>query len=1571
MHHRSESVWALGRGARVALFGAIVLILSSCGEDPPGPDRFGPWAGTCERVAEVIAESHSCRRDDECPCAMACVLGQCVSSCTENADCATGEVCDSFGRCTTIDRANRPIPPGTAVRRAPSGTPRKDVDPGDPSPGDPGTSPTDEPRADDVRVPLREGTLRLDRSSVELLSADAVASFRVFAHGAPVEVARVVARPGVLVQCDEGGQFGGECAVGPFEPEAIPLEIRVRSDGEWPTTDERASIALFAGTAAHEVGVIKRGGPLEGEIEREGVYEGTAWLVGAGLTARTTEDKLSDDLARLKLSVKAKIYAQGNGSYTVAFDEPRHAVFPRGAVGTLSVTSGSSDWQLSIPSLQYLGDDVDNPEPEALDVHARVTMTNATFRDGVLLGDVITRFEGVTTSQYAPFVRWRLSLSRSGALEEGDTPPSVVERPVADVSARAYTPFVEENNLGSIPDFYALTHLEQVVAAWCTPKNADDPVTKLSIPVDIRGDLRCESGSSQLAFSSSFGTLLERGDYIDSCVRAFDPLNIEWGEVSSAEPCANRARAVSTIALALTTDRDRALGNASTPNLPLSRLGSRALQLWLGAQSLTGSDPMRLALLGPLLPGGPDVDKLRYYAKYENAFEALQRSITAWDVLLHPRVGVALAAMAPEALKNPDYRMGFPDVDKTEFSGGEQSVGLPVNILAALTSQLEGVTGLVDALANQRITGREASRYAEELANFMPRSVVLFAIAQGLRDAARSDGPEPWENSWLAVRAKYGSALAKLSEDLRALEAERNPLGIEDTDLPLYRLGEQEGAHGRFSAVSDSLLGREDSAEPAIAAVLIDRAREAELLARESIANVLARDYESELQSAAIARNLESIKRYYGEQVTSLCGFDHLDSLSVLDQPELVDANTCFLAPECLPSPEEAAARASRIDQSHQACLYAKYRRVLGDAVTTYDEELDYLLDALEPSFRMGQPLPELPEDVLTLLQASKQTTGGLRLPATVDSSAILAARTLCDSAREASEASRPKVAPESCTTTDDCPVGTVCDGSVGRCAVPAEVSEACYQGALGSQLLAIRAAVIELSIAKEEFDDYTRRYESALKSCSYLASAAEKAAQLNAALDKVLTRLESAKLAMDIVEKTAQVVREIAASAATDPVRAASMGVQIVAGAVETAAFAISAGLAVEMEQAIREHANAIDALDRETEVKICLNEAEMELIGADAAQKRVARQEQEIRNLLYEFASMQSDVTSAIEEGLASLAHESARAVLPANADYWLDANVDLFQQRMRRARRALYLAILGVEYEFQQTSAERGNVLAAQTTADLEGILSRVRDGVRRGAPLGGGNPTELRSVLSLRKNILQLADRSKTVPGWHNLSDVERFQHLLVSPEFAVYDENGTYLGQEIPFSLAPIGTTGLADPAGIPLFSGLSCAERLWSVNAVVLGSKLMKASDTSITSLQIRKRNTFESQWCSGVHSTPSQIASTRPGVNLFIDPLSASSWSQDATLASLTNGGATAFSFATVQARLNIDQKTLESNDYTDGASTALAGRGAFGEYTVFIPRTSLSINGGAGLVLENVEDILIRLDYVAAERQ
>ncbi len=79
----------------------------------------------------------------------------------------------------------------------------------------------------------------------------------------------------------------------------------------------------------------------------------------------------------------------------------------------------------------------------------------------------------------------------------------------------------------------------------------------------------------------------------------------------------------------------------------------------------------------------------------------------------------------------------------------------------------------------------------------------------------------------------------------------------------------------------------------------------------------------------------------------------------------------------------------------------------------------------------------------------------------------------------------------------------------------------------------------------------------------------------------------------------------------------------------------------------------------------------------------------------------------------------------------------------------------AILTTEYEFQFTSLERAKALSAKTPTELEDSLKRVRDLVRRGAPTGGGNPTQLIAVLSLKKNLLQPARlRARVHRGDHH-------------------------------------------------------------------------------------------------------------------------------------------------------------------------------------------------------------------------
>lgn len=59
-----------------------------------------------------------------------------------------------------------------------------------------------------------------------------------------------------------------------------------------------------------------------------------------------------------------------------------------------------------------------------------------------------------------------------------------------------------------------------------------------------------------------------------------------------------------------------------------------------------------------------------------------------------------------------------------------------------------------------------------------------------------------------------------------------------------------------------------------------------------------------------------------------------------------------------------------------------------------------------------------------------------------------------------------------------------------------------------------------------------------------------------------------------------------------------------------------------------------------------------------------------------------------------------------------------------------------------------------------------------------------------------------------------------------------------------------------------------------------------------------------------------------------------------------------------------------LERDDYANGSTSELAARGLYGEYALFIPAEVLSIDGSDGLVLEHVDDILLRFDYVSVAR-
>jgi hypothetical protein len=288
-------------------------------------------------------------------------------------------------------------------------------------------------------------------------------------------------------------------------------------------------------------------------------------------------------------------------------------------------------------------------------------------------------------------------------------------------------------------------------------------------------------------------------------------------------------------------------------------------------------------------------------------------------------------------------------------------------------------------------------------------------------------------------------------------------------------------------------------------------------------------------------------------------------------------------------------------------------------------------------------------------------------------------------------------------------------------------------------------------------------------------------------------------------------------------------------------------------------------------------------------------------------------------------------------------------------------------------------RATVLAAQTPADLKDVINGLLSYTATNR-VNGNSPSNLEVVLSLRQHLLQLEDRSNAPKGEQTLSDIQRFRVLLQDARFASFDDSGSYQGQQIPFTLAPLGTLKLGNSLGIPVIAGQDCAERIWSTNASVLGDSktLVHGDQSTFTRMDLLKNNTFFSQWCSAPSDAPQfQQASVRPSVNLFRDPeFGATSVGSNPIGGDLGLGNETEqFTRARMQPRLNVSRTDFEGTMYANGQTGELAARGLYGDYALFIPSAVLSVpqSDGSfsdGLNLNAIDDVLLRFDYVSVAR-
>jgi len=547
-----------------------------------------------------------------------------------------------------------------------------------------------------------------------------------------------------------------------------------------------------------------------------------------------------------------------------------------------------------------------------------------------------------------------------------------------------------------------------------------------------------------------------------------------------------------------------------------------------------------------------------------------------------------------------------------------------------------------------------------------------------------------------------------------------------------------------------------------------------------------------------------------------------------------------------------------------------------------------------------------------------------------------------------------------------------------------------CYRGSMGDLAFSLRGAAKDLAIARSSFADHLDAYDIEMRTCYIKVASNQKLDELRAGHDAKMQSLRDSKAEADKGVAIANGVFNCAEAA----VGAASAGVgaqMVVAGAAAAVACGAAIAVAVEQVKSIdlqkqmddteAEYQSEITQVQENTDVQICMNEAHQQLVGMRTASQQIER-------ALIDFAHVSSDLQGAIssaqqayDEGRTQLAVAQGRTVRPPALDAWVDARVDAYVAAMSKARRTAYLAERAVEYEYQASLAARAQILTADTPAQLAQALSDLRN-TSGTLGINGHRPSQLKVVLSLRDHLLQLWDTSHVAQGEQRLSPSDRFKLLLQDPQYALF-ANGAYAGQRIPLQIVPLGALH-GDTKGIEIFATTDCAERIWSVNASILGSgTLVRGQATTFTRMDLLKSNTFYSQLCSAPSGgNPFQIASVRPSRNLFKDPGFglAGPMTSGAPMDPNVPNEVTLDSRARIQAYFNVPRDKFEEDAYANGETSELAARGLYGEYALFFPAGILSVaqrdgQGNVtgysdGLDLGAVDDILLRIDYVSVAR-
>jgi hypothetical protein len=371
--------------------------------------------------------------------------------------------------------------------------------------------------------------------------------------------------------------------------------------------------------------------------------------------------------------------------------------------------------------------------------------------------------------------------------------------------------------------------------------------------------------------------------------------------------------------------------------------------------------------------------------------------------------------------------------------------------------------------------------------------------------------------------------------------------------------------------------------------------------------------------------------------------------------------------------------------------------------------------------------------------------------------------------------------------------------------------------------------------------------------------------------------------------------------------------------------------------------------------ESNACWDEVNLRLrdvgFGIEFAKEQIIALEQS----WFRFDELRRSTERSLAEARAVIAREEGRTVPSVAHHFWTDEKIARFRHEMEQARRMTFLAMRAIEFELQQSLGLRSAILSATHPDELEAIAEEL-DAERGARSLNGRRPAAGTEVLSLRSDILGLRDLAPQGAGERTDSATRRLQEILTSPDYAVWNDDGTYLGQAIPFRLSETGALRHR------------CAERLWRVSATVQGDITDIAEPG--THILLRKSNVFQSQWCEGMgNGSAYQQASTSHTANL----LRADDAPGAEDRAEFTN--------AVLFPWFNVRRSDFYRDAYTEGSSEEMAGRGLYGEYVLIFPYHGMlepdpACNRDVDRScadpfrhLRQVEDVLIRFDYYSVD--